>query len=82
VNAGDRLAEDREDQRICAVDTWRLEIVGGGIRRNAFEQQLTEVCVLALVAIERDVEQPEPDPCGPEDDEDHHQPDPGAGLHG
>ena len=80
--AGGRLAEGGENQGIGAVNTGRLQVVGGGVRRNALEQELAKVGVLALVAIERDVEQPEPDRRGPQHDEGDRQPDPDADPHG
>jgi len=57
----DRLAERAEDQGIGGVDAGGLEIVGIGVGRHPREQELAEVRVLAFVAIEGDVEQPEPD---------------------
>ena len=61
MNARGRLAEEGEDQGVDRVDAWHLEVVRLGVRQNALEQQLSEVGVLALVAIQGDAEQSEPD---------------------
>src|SRR2546425_4348229 len=48
------------------------------VRRNALEQELREIPVLALVAVERDVEQAEPQRGGAEDDQAQQGPRPEA----
>src|SRR5207244_1776459 len=55
-----------------------LQVVRLRVRRNALEQELREVAVLALVAVERDVEQPEPQRGGAEDDQAQQRPRPEA----
>src|SRR5207244_232477 len=61
VDARGRLAERRENQGVDGVDARHLEVVRLRVRRNPPEQQLAEVRVLALVAVERDVEQSQSD---------------------
>ena len=56
-----RLAEDAEDGRIGVVDPRQLHVVRGEVRHLAVQDQLTHVGVLALVTLERDVEQAEPE---------------------
>src|SRR3989441_2998139 len=73
-----RLAERGEDRRVHAVDARQLQVVRLRVRRNALEQELREVPVLALVAVERDVEQAEPQRGGAEDDQAQQGPRPEA----
>jgi hypothetical protein len=54
---GSRLAQRGEDQRVGAVGAGHFEVVGTRVRGHALEQELTEVRVLAFVAIEGDLEQ-------------------------
>ena len=82
MDPGGGVAEHGEDQRVGDVDARRLQVVGGGVGRHALEKELAEVRVLALVAIEREVEQPEANRRRPHEDEAEGEPGDDAGLHG
>ncbi len=71
-----RLAEHGECGGVRDVDAGQLEVVGARVRRNALQQELAEVRVLALVAVERHVQQPDTDHRDRAEDEGHDDPDP------
>ena len=52
VNARAGLPEDGEHEGVEGVDARHLEVVRLRIRRDALEQQLAEIRILALVAIQ------------------------------
>ena len=83
MNARGSLAEELEDQGVDGVDARHLEVVRLGVRENALEEELSEVGVLTLVAVQGDVEQSEPDSRRGQDDEAQNPERPGAsGAHG
>ena len=57
VNGGVRAAEQREENAVDGVDAGHLHVVRLGERRDSVQQQARDVGVLALVTIERDVEE-------------------------
>ena len=61
MDARGRLAQEGEHQGVHGVDTGHLEVVRLRVRRDAREQELGEVGVLAFVAIEWKPEEPDAD---------------------
>ena len=55
------LSEEKHEEGICQADARELHGVGVGEGSDAFEQQLSHVGVLALVALQRHTQEPDAD---------------------
>src|SRR5262249_10955639 len=61
VDPPGRLAEDRQDRSVRRVRPRQLHVVDQTVRRDALQDQLPGIGVLALLALERHVEQTDAD---------------------
>ena len=73
MDAGRRLAEQLHDDRIGGIRAGKFHVVGEFVRRDALQHELAGVGVFALVALERKIQQPQPDG-GDDDKRRHHEP--------
>ena len=69
-----RLPERGEDGGVNDIDAGHLEVVRARVGRDALQQELAEVRVLALVAIEWQVHQPQSNHRHAGQDQGHHDP--------
>ena len=74
MDPGDRSTEEGERGGVGGVHAGELGVIRRRVRRDSLEQELPEVGVLALVPVERRLEQAKPHRPGPEEHEGQQNP--------
>ena len=69
VNARDGLAEDGHDYGVRGVSSRKLHVGRDAVWRDALQNELAGVSILAFIALERDGKQVDADESGGEEDE-------------
>src|ERR1041385_5249772 len=59
MNANNCLPKDRHDQGIGCISSREFHVVSELVRRDALQQELTGIRILAFIALQRNTEKPD-----------------------